>query len=411
MIGVVIGGDSEHTIKLALMSLKGCEKVFYLDGGSTDKTLEIAKDYCDEIWHNHYDKDRQGMSSIQKDVLLNKLRASGYTGEWITYLDADEMLEENGLQKIEKNIKDVTDTECFDIRMVHLMDNITTEDATSEIHRTLTRVFKLTDDVYFPFGEHVCLHGMKDNVSGFILSTIVFHLAYCDGIWAVKKRYDGQVARRATKGSHDLEYLKNWNLLHLLGVYPKRKINPLILPDFFLKELNINKEELYFMNRNLETKHFIDAINWRNFFKCETAIEWGCGKGPRVYALNNVGVKAVGRELSKVAVDQAYDKHITVGDITKDKDASYDLAIGYDLLEHISYSDLSTAIENLIFSSKKYIIVSVPVKGDPNLESDPSHLIKETKEWWIKQFTNKGLKLIETPKHFLYVDQLMVFEK
>jgi len=60
--------------------------------------------------------------------------------------------------------------------------------------------------------------------------------------------------------------------------------------------------------------------------------------------------------------------------------------------------------------TKKYILISVPFKGNPNLEADPTHIIKEDRDWWIKQFTDKGMKLIETPNNFLYKHQILIFK-
>jgi len=136
----------------------------------------------------------------------------------------------------------------------------------------------------------------------------------------------------------------------------------------------------------------------------------------RIWCMNKVGLNAHGNELSEYAVKNSFvpDK-IVQGDVTKglvkqDEDG-YELAMAYDVLEHVSYEDLDNSIQTLMDTTKKYLFISVPVIGDPNLEADITHLIKETKEWWIKQFTNKGLKEIEVPQHFLFRDQLMIFEK
>ena len=78
---------------------------------------------------------------------------------------------------------------------------------------------------------------------------------------------------------------------------------------------------------------------------------------------------------------------------------------------YLKYKDLNQAIDNLIKLSSKHILISVPSKGTPNCDIDPTHIIKESKEWWIKQFTDKGLKLIETANHFLSKEQLLKLEK
>ena len=49
----------------------------------------------------------------------------------------------------------------------------------------------------------------------------------------------------------------------------------------------MDKNQIYFADRNLELKHFIDAIHWKDFFsfddKSPDVIEFGCGKGPRLF--------------------------------------------------------------------------------------------------------------------------------
>jgi len=125
-------------------------------------------------------------------------------------------------------------------------------------------------------------------------------------------------------------------------------------------------------------------------------------------------IEARGAEISRFAIKTSLiPGRISQEDITDmliNPANSWDLAIAYDLLEHIKYEDLGKAIEEIIKAAKKHILISVPVIGDPNLELDPTHIIKETKEWWTKQFTDKGCKLIPTPDHFLFKKQILIFE-
>ena len=128
--------------------------------------------------------------------------------------------------------------------------------------------------------------------------------------------------------------------------------------------------------------------------------------------MNAVGIKAHGWEISQWAVDNAMHPGVKQADITRHSEVNKtELVIAYDLLEHIPYEKLPKAIENLKKSCKKYLLVSVPVLGDPNLEADPTHIIKESKDWWLEQFTSVGFKPIEVPAHFLFRDQLMIFKK
>mgnify|MGYP003132658378 FL=1 len=414
MIGFVIGQNCENTIELSIDSLKGCDKIYFLDGGSTDTTLELIKDKEVEVLHNTWDNSIEGMPGIQKSFMLKHL-LKNHKDEWCIYLDADEMLDDyNKLEKWINKYGDVLKFPILNVKMRHLIGDLVHEDAMHPEHLVPTRLFKIKHGLEYPEGEHVVMNYDKQiPEQGYCCRDVtIWHLAYCGNIWDIKKRYDNQINRRGN-ASHPESFLNQWRNAHLFGGYPKKQFNPVELPDLLLNKFDIEKDELYFANRNLETKHFLDAISWRDFFKCKTAYEFGCGKGPRVYAMNQIGIDAQGLELSEHAVKNSYDDNVKYGDILKEgcDVGEYDLSLAYDVLEHLKYEDLDAAIDNIIKASKKYILISVPVIGDPNLENDPTHIIKETMGWWIEQFTNKNCRLVPTPEQFLFKEQVMVFEK
>jgi len=79
---IIIGKNAQDLVKDCLLSVKWADEIIYLDGGSTDRTLEIVKDFKVKVkkqkekkmdfaaWHN------QGIKESK--------------GEWIFYLDTDE---------------------------------------------------------------------------------------------------------------------------------------------------------------------------------------------------------------------------------------------------------------------------------------------------------------------------------
>jgi len=212
---------------------------------------------------------------------------------------------------------------------------------------------------------------------------------------------------------HSPEFLKEWYLAHLFGGYPRRTINVSHIPSFILNEFGIEHDEIYFRGRKIETKHFIDAIDWKNHFKPGKVLEIGCGLGPRVFAMNNIGLNATGIEISTYAVGKTFSPgKVFYGNIvTLDpKQNKYDLIVAYDVLEHIHYNDLPKAINNIKQMALKNVLISVPVIGDPNLEADSTHKIKQTKKWWINEFISFGFKLKETPVNFQYANQLIILE-
>lgn len=128
-------------------------------------------------------------------------------------------------------------------------------------------------------------------------------------------------------------------------------------------------------------------------------VEIGCGLGPRLFALQHLGVEAYGLEISKFAVEHSMAKNVYQGDVRNGVafPEMPDLVILYDLLEHIDYENIDNVIDIVVKLSKKYILCSIPFLGDPNLERDPTHKIKETKEWWIKKFKKRKCKVLNTP--------------
>ena len=299
----------------------------------------------------------------------------------------------------------------FDIHMIHMIGDLGHIDNTIPYHRVPRRLFKIEDDLYYPEIEHPILLGNFKEVETCDFTTI-FHLAYCPNLWDIKKRYECHLKKSQM---HTPQYLENWKNAHLLGEYPTKKFNPLELPDVILNEFGIDKDMFYFHGRTqMEVKHYQDAIDWKNYFGNNASFTlYGCGCGQRVYALIKLGMKALGVEKSEYACKNSKCKRfILQKDITIEGSVPVTvISICYDVLEHIEYDKLDIVINNVLNSTKKYILISVPFKGTPDCTADSTHIIKEDKDWWAKQFIDKGLKLIKTPNHFLFREQVMIFQK
>jgi len=406
LVCVIMGQDCEKFLPMCLDSIKSADAIVYLDGGSKDKSKEIARKYG-EVIYNKYDQLSKKANGKQRNIYLNYIKEK-YPDDWCLALDADEVVED--LNRVKEYIQTM-ENGFYSIRMRHLIQDLAHEDSIEEIHHVYNRLFKISEAGEYPEVEHPVLQGNKETKCFSTNVTIIWHLSHITEVFNAKRKYDNHIRK---SNIHTSEFLKKWYYWHIFGTYPKKQFNPLELPDVILNYFGVNKDELYFANRGLELKHFIDAIHWRDFFKCKTAIEYGCGRGPRVYALNQIGIYTDGVEISEFAVNNKLHENICLGDILireGDYRLNNDLVIAYDVLEHLDYKNLNKAITNLIESTQKHILISVPVIGDPNLENDPTHKIRETRDWWIKQFTDKNLELIETPLHFLYRDQILIFKK
>ena len=77
--------------------------------------------------------------------------------------------------------------------------------------------------------------------------------------------------------------------------------------------------------------------------------------------------------------------------------------------ENLEEKDLDNTLK-LISKYGKQFLFSIPFKGDPNLEADSTHKIKQTKEWWM---TKLGQYFIigEAPEDWMFNNQLLIGSK
>jgi len=413
LVAVIMGQNCERFVGMALESVKEADAIVYCDGGSVDKTREIFDSFSKKQpgklrWiHNEFDQEDKEMNGKQRNFYLDYIKKE-FPDWWCLAIDADEVVED--IDKIKKFIQ--IRQGVWSVKMRHLIGDLGHEDSTVAEHLVLNRLFKIEDADHYPKVEHPVLQPKEDRIIGSTKCTTIWHLAYIPNMWEIKRRYENHLKK---SNIHTPEYLKQWYYAHLFGVYPKKQINPEEIPSIILKDFDIDKDEIYFKNRILEIKHFIDAIHWKEFFnlKDKSIIEIGCGRGPRVFAMNHIGLMCKGLEISEYAVKNSMmPQAIRQGDITKEEidENSFDLVILYDVLEHVEPEKIGDVIKKIIKISKKYILISVPVIGDPNLDADPTHKVKESRHWWINQFTSRGCKHLKTPSHFLFSNQVYIFE-
>jgi len=416
LVVCIMGQDCEKFIGMCLESVKDADAIVFCDGGSTDNTLQILdknkfNDIEDNgelhpkseriIIRNDYDQKDKGMNGKQRNFYLKYIKEY-YPNDWCLFCDTDEVVED--LSKIKKVIQ-VLEPALYNVRMRHFIGDLGHEDATQQKHYVLGRLFKISEAEGYPEVEHPVLQGKG---YGQVDDTTIWHLSYIPNLWEIKKKYDNHSKK---SNIHSPQFLRSWYISHILGQYPKKRINAMEVPNIIWKEFGVDKDELYVMGReNMEVKHYQDAIDWTKFFKPKNCTIYGCGVGQRVYTMNCQGVDTIGIEINPYAVKLMKHDQVKEGDIREDVLIS-DLVIAFDVLEHIDYEDIDKAINTMIKASNKHILISVPVLGNPQLELDSTHLIKESEEWWINKFTEKGVKLIKTPEHFGFKEQVYIFEK
>lgn len=404
LVVAIIGSSKDPCFWLAHESAKGADAVLTFDG---------------ETEAYFFDKTNPNMPSIQKGRMLEALKKD-YMGWWCLHIDADEVIED--VKDYVRFINESRTQDVYAVKMRHLVNNFRYEDATQQEHWTLGRLFKVKEGLTIPDGEHPVIQDGK--VMGKCPHT-VWHMAYAGGVWDVKKRYDGQVGRISSKTSHKKDFLDSWLRSHLFGTYPISEVKLEDLPAVLLKHFNIDPDEIYFANRNIEIKHAAMVRQWQEYFKPNSVLDLGCGKGPYLYFWKWFTDEVRGIELSEWAVKNAFTEGIKHGNVNNCKlyenliktdyghnnnFLSYELITAIDILEHLSDEDLDKTLRNMSDNGYKFLF-SIPFIGDPNLLADKTHVQHKTKEEWIKLIESYGIKIVPTPEHFYYKEQILIGRK
>ena len=175
-------------------------------------------------------------------------------------------------------------------------------------------------------------------------------------------------------------------------------------------------DENYFKERKFESKHYYEAMQWIDYFKLDedsTVLDFGCGLGFYGHALRYLGIPNVwGYEISKYACENGYE--LMKGRI-KDKFefGKKDFILCYDVLEHITEEEIYGILVKLYNTLKKdgYILFSICMIGDNNLEKDKTHMTKKTRIWWEYWIQKTEFQLIQVPDYFYFKNQLIIGRK
>lgn len=418
LVIIVMGQNCERFISTCLESIKNADDIVFCDGGSEDNTREISKqfgmknDLCINWIINEYDQEDKGMNGKQRNFYLNYLKEN-YKDWWCLCLDADEVVDD--LQKI-KNFINIAPKQyaLYSIKMEHFIQDLGHVDNTLPIHFVQNRLFKIRNDLFYPEVEHPVLQSKIECEQFAIQPTTIFHLAYIPNLFEYKKKYENHLKKSEI---HSKEFLDNWYRAHIFGRYPKKQIDLFDIPKVILNHFGVEKDEIYFSTRmQLETKHFIMCKEWNDYFYPKDVLDIGCGLGHygKAWSMIYDDLEYVGIDKSEWAIKNTPYKELKIlqQNITKGiplPDSNYDLVLCIDVLEHLNYKELDFVLNYLPKLGKNFIF-SIPFLGDPNLELDKTHLIKESKEWWVKILSNY-FKIEDAPKEWLFSNQILIGEK
>lgn len=179
----MITKDEEANIERCLKSVDGIvDEIIIVDTGSTDKTIEIAKNWGAKVynhtWNNNFSEAR--------NVSLEKA-----TKDWILFLDADEELSEYDGKKIKFLIENENKYEAYYLRLGNIIDGVDVGDS------IVLRIFKNNPKYRFKgiIHEQVVKSIQEEKGSKCIGSTDIriLHYGYDPNITDIKKKHERNI--------------------------------------------------------------------------------------------------------------------------------------------------------------------------------------------------------------------------
>ncbi len=161
--------NEEKYLAECLESVKDIvDEIVVVDTGSSDRTIEIAKEYGAKIFHFNWVND---FSAARNFALRNS------SGDWILYLDADERLESDSINELKKIIRSKNKYAYFctvksldriegrdnSMRYIRLFPNDSRVEFRGKVHEQIT--YSLTENNYKIFQSSVSIIHVGYNVT------------------------------------------------------------------------------------------------------------------------------------------------------------------------------------------------------------------------------------------------------
>lgn len=210
----IICQNEEQHIRRVCESIKDFDELIIVDSGSSDKTLEIAKEYTSKIFH----KDWLGFAA-QKEYAKELC-----SNEWVLNLDADEELTE----ELKNEIKTVIDENKIDGLDIKISSKYLGKfnHSSCKFNRRV-RFFRKSSG-YYPeklVHESIIIDGSINKASGFI---------YDYGTINLKTHLDKINSYSSLRADEKFNKGKKPSLLKLLLVFPLAFIKSYFLKRGFL---------------------------------------------------------------------------------------------------------------------------------------------------------------------------------
>ncbi|HZQ64027.1 MAG TPA: class I SAM-dependent methyltransferase [Gaiellaceae bacterium] len=159
---------------------------------------------------------------------------------------------------------------------------------------------------------------------------------------------------------------------------------------------------------DLETRRRLEDRNpalIKEVFAPTRVLDVGCGPGFLMLFLAELGLDVDGIDFSPTSLELAPPEvrdRIRIGDVTEQHvpEASFDLVVCREVLEHLTVLQVRRTIEQLCRASSRYVYVTTRFHPDPetlldvatDLETDPTHITLLTKDFVRCLFVLEGFR-------------------
>jgi len=210
---IICQDESQH-IRRVLESVKDFDEVIIVDSGSTDDTLEIAKEYTDKIYHQKW----LGFAA-QKEYAKNIC-----SHEWVLNLDADEVL----TLELQDEIKETIDLDKIDGLDIKISSQFMGKfnHPLSKFNRRI-RFFRKVKGCYLKklVHESIVVEGKINKAKGFILDYGLINLH--THVHKINTYSSLRAEEKITKG-------KKASLFKLIFIFPLAFLKSFLLKRGFL---------------------------------------------------------------------------------------------------------------------------------------------------------------------------------
>lgn len=173
----LIAKNEEKNLRRCLRSVKAiADEIIFVDTGSTDGTIEIAKQYTEKIWvHPWNDSFSEARNHYLKYA----------TGEWIFQIDADEELVGEDIPRVRQAVRD----NSVDAVMVQIFSKL--RNGRSEGVHCVERIFRNNGAIHYEGRVHNRLVGVK---SAKVFPIRLLHYGYDLDPDASRKKFERTVS-------------------------------------------------------------------------------------------------------------------------------------------------------------------------------------------------------------------------